>query len=300
MNKDDFYKYLKQNNLDGVYEIGKYFTENYSLGNAVSLLAEPYEPIFNAYDILKKGKNITINCGRLDNQNFYFQLTRPDIIAPYRGYFRSFVGHENDAILSNKENEYFYADIQPIASKSYSQIITVNLGLAFIQETTPPLKDIYNTDNTYKDGEEYVQGQYFYADGYFEDGDPEPIIVPNIWGLFPKMNAFLNTKTKETQLINQTEYTDYRILLFGIRKFNEIHIAFYQGVQQKLYPLKTLKYTFNKNYDLKLMGNVGFQINETIEVTKAENYRFVFKSFKEQPKIINWLKTININRPEYN
>ena len=63
MEPSDFFKFLKQNNLYNVYEIGKYFTENYSFQEAVSLIGKNTPIIKSALDIINfRPTAITINC----------------------------------------------------------------------------------------------------------------------------------------------------------------------------------------------------------------------------------------------
>ena len=296
MNKDDFYKFLKNNNLDGEYEISKYFTENYSLANAVSLVAKPYKPIFNAYDVLKNNEKIRVNLGLNNNDHLTFYLQNGFLLAPERGVFRKF-DEVKSPILIDKTDNYFYADIQfNQTDRNYQIIPTQNFGITFLQNTEIRDEILYYGYNEYMEEDVHVHGQYFYACGYLQATDPQPIIIPNIYGLFPKMNLFLNTDTAETQLFGKEYNKNYRLLLFGNRKLNTIHAAYYDGPNQELYPLNTIKYKFEENTEVKIIGNVGFYLREPKALEADERYNLTIKSYTEQPKITAWLKTISINR----
>lgn len=300
MDKSDFYKFLKKNNLNGVYEIGKYVTENYSLGNAISLIAESYKPMQNAYDIILENKNVTINCNQEHDTTFQFRIANTTI-SPNRGFFKKFDNYENLPIIMNKKNNYFFFDAAITNTQYQSEIITTNFGICFYQDESLPLNEpIYNTDNTYKKGEEEIEGKYFYANGYFRGEDPEPRLI-NLWGLFPKMGVFLNTKTSATQILTETEYDpSLRIVMFGNRNFGEINIAFYSGEKQEIYPLPTIRYLFAENLDIKIVGNVGYWVRQDISFSKPDYFKIILKKSIDKPKIINWLKSISIKRPNFN
>ena len=295
MDKHDFYKFLKKNNLNAVYEIGKYITEKYSLGNAVSLIAEKYDNIQNAYDIIKQNKNIRINCNltgsiRL-NKTFYNGTT----MGPFTGYICNWDNHENNIYILDNEDYFYFAATQS-NTQNTSKILSVNTCLNFITTNDPREdNDWVVTNAIFKPNGDVITSNNFYVWGRKIEDVTNPLT--NIETLSLKQSAFIHLATQLGQILSENPIpSNARLLLFGIKKFNQIHVAYYE-INGTVTPLKTIYANLNQG-KIKINLNIGFLCEEQITLSKAENYGFVLHPAIVQESIINWLKTISINRPE--
>lgn len=292
MNTDDFFKYLKQNNLYDAYAYGKVITEDYSFANAVSFLGQnipvkhPSE-ITTAYDLLVKRPDlIRINCsnnptnGEINIPIGYNYKIDNGIFQHFSPAKNFLYTNEDYALTEFSLNEPL---MPPLEICSCITLTNENpmVGFNFLTETYEVTFD----DNTNKNQK------------YVSEVEDNPIRNLNTWN-FIENYEFYNPNTGEDKQVfpnagnpDNTIRASYRILMFYdftkqmmyTARYNPTNKTFIKGTPQEI--------NF-ENRHIRLFGNIGWITNTNITSEFDLSLQITFHNDFSRLEVQNWLKGI--------
>ena len=286
MNQQDFFKFLKSNNLYNVYEIGKYTTKNFSFGNAVSLIGKNYKGIQNAYELLRQTPNkIRINCNVANLQQTY-TIASGTSTTPNRGIIGEF---EENPILINTE-DYFLTQFSYHIAGTSTILSDMDFALSITTYNIPngatlsTSNTIITYDNDYADTIYYID--YFEISGYRSKIPQTAILIDRCIWRSDKGNQAYQIATN----YNPSNKAYLEILLFGDKKKQIIHSAMFNTYNNTLFKGSTIP--FSRWDSPKIKANIAF-VNESRLTSDAECQLNFNANFNPNP-IQDWLKTISI------
>ena len=292
MNTNDFFKYLKQNNLYNAYAYGKVIEKNYSFAHAVSFLGQnipikhPSE-LTTALDLLVKRPDlIRINCNKIPT-NGEINLPIGYKYKVNQGIFQHFsepknflLENEDYALMEFSLNEPIMPPLEICSCISLTNELQMP-GFKFLTETY----EVTFNNNTNKNQK------------YVSEVEDTSIRNLNTWN-FIENYEFYNPNTGEDKLAfpnagdpDDTIRANYRIFLFYDFTYQKMYTArydpttniFIQGTPQEL--------NFEDRH-IRVFGNIGWISNIDIESQFNLSLQIIFHNDFSKIEVQNWLKGI--------